>query len=131
MPNPIPKISDAEWVIMKELWRVQPQTAGQIAEALAGRTSWSLNTIKTLINRLVTKRALAFVKQGREHLYHPVVTEATCVRAESSSFLSRVFDGALRPMLASFLESEELSPEDIAELKRLLAKKEGEQHASL
>jgi len=110
---------------MKELWRVHPQTAGQLAEALAGKTTWSLTTLKTLLTRLTSKQALTFEKQGREYLYSPCVTEDACVRAESTSFLKRVFDGALTPMVAAFLEREELSPEDIAELKKLLEKKEG------
>jgi len=123
-PN-VPKISDSEWVVMKEFWRSHPQTAGQVVESLTGKTSWGPATIKTLINRLVTKKALAFVKQGREYLYSPIASEADCVRAESSSFLRRVFDGALTPMLAAFLEREDLSPEEIARLKELLDRKGG------
>jgi len=127
-PN-VPKISDSEWVVMKELWRSHPQTAGQVVEGLTGKTSWGPATIKTLINRLVTKKALAFVKQGREYLYSPIASEADCVRAESSSFLRRVFDGALTPMLAAFLEREDLSPEEIARLKELLDRKGGSHDA--
>ena len=125
MKPSVPKISDAEWTVMKELWRTHPQTAGQIGEALAGKTTWGQTTIKTLITRLVAKQALGFVKQGREYLYSPLVSEEACVRAESSSFLRRVFDGALTPMLAAFLEREDLKPEELASLRELLEKKGG------
>ena len=59
----------------------------------------------------------------RAYLYHPLVNEAECVRAESRSFLSRVYGGALLPMLAHFIEEENLSPEEIEELRRILAER--------
>ena len=74
-------------------------------------------------NRLVKQGALGFEKQGRAYLYHPLVNEADCVRAESRSFLSRVYGGALLPMLAHFIEEENLSPEEIEELRRILAER--------
>ncbi len=121
-----PRISDAEWTVMKELWRRSPQTAQEVTAALHVQTSWSPSTVKTLINRLVGKGALGSTKQGREFLYSPKVSESSCARAESHSFLQRVFGGSMRPMLASFLEEESLSPEDIQELRRLLDHKEAE-----
>lgn len=120
MSRSLPRISESEWVVMKELWRQHPQTAGELIQTLSGRSAWSPATIKTLLNRLVGKGALGFDKQGREYRYRPLVTEEACVRAESDSFLDRVFGGALAPMLASFLERESLSPEERARLKALL-----------
>lgn len=125
MPQP-PRISDAEWTVMKELWKHSPQTALEVTASLHAQTSWSPSTVKTLINRLVGKGALGATKQGREHSYAPKVSESSCVRAESRSFLQRVFGGSMRPMLASLLEEESLSPEDIQELRRLLDRKEAE-----
>ena len=121
-----PRITDAEWLVMKELWRLSPQTAQDVAAALHERTAWNPNTVKTLINRLVTKGAVAFTKEGREHRYVPLVSENVCVRAESRSFLQRFFGGALRPMVASLLEEETLTPEDIQALRLLLDRKEKE-----
>ena len=48
----------------------------------------------------------------------PLVAESECVRAESRSFLQRVYGGALQPMLAHFLEETKLSKQDIEELKK-------------
>ncbi|MBN1256354.1 MAG: BlaI/MecI/CopY family transcriptional regulator [Planctomycetes bacterium] len=123
----IPRISEAEWQVMKVLWRQSPMTANAIAEALSATASWKPKTIKTLIARLVKKEAVGFEKQGREYNYSPLVKEADCVEVESRSFLSRIFDGATQPMLASFLEKEELSAAEIQELRKILDKKEGEE----
>jgi len=119
----LPRISESEWQVMRVLWSQAPATANVVVAALADSTTWKPKTIKTLINRLVKKGALGFEKQGRAYLYHPLVDEADCVRAESRSFLSRVYGGALLPMLAHFIEEENLSPEEIEELRRILAER--------
>jgi len=119
----LPRISESEWQVMRVLWSCDCATANEVVDLLAGSTAWKPKTIKTLINRLVKKGALGFEKQGRAYLYHPLVDEADCVRAESRSFLSRVYGGALLPMLAHFIEEENLSPAEIEELRRILAER--------
>ncbi len=118
-----PKISDAEWEIMKLLWARHPQTANALVEALENTQHWKPKTIKTLINRLLTKGAIGFKKNGRQYLYFPRVAQETCIQSESRSFLKRVFDGSAKPMLAAMIESDSLSLDDIEELKQILTKK--------
>lgn len=116
-----PNISDAEWEVIKICWlKSTPCTANEIVKALEQSTNWKPNTIKTLIGRLVRKRALGFKEEGRIYLYYPLVAEQECIKAESKSFLTRVFGGALKPMLVTFLQDEKLSQDDIEELKQLL-----------
>lgn len=119
----IPRISDAEWQVMRVLWDRAPRTANEVVEALAGDVDWSPPTIKTMLNRLVKKGALTFEQEGRAYFYRPAVAEEACIRAETKSFIKRVYRGALTPMLAHFLEHETLSPQEIAELRRILDKK--------
>jgi BlaI family penicillinase repressor len=116
-----PNISDAEWEVMKICWlKSAPCTANEIVQALEQSTEWKPNTIKTLIGRLVKKGILGFTQEGRAYLYYPLVAEEECIKAESKSFLTRVFGGALKPMLVTFLQEEKLSQDDIEELKLLL-----------
>jgi len=119
----LPKIADSEWQVMRVLWRQSPQTANEVVDELAPVTKWKPKTIKTLLNRLVSKRALGFTREGRAYQYQPLVSEAECVKANSRSFLERVYGGALVPMLAHFIEDSRLSQEEIAELKRILDEK--------
>lgn len=122
----VPRISEAEWQVMRVLWARSPLSANDVIEALADTTDWKPKTIKTLLNRLVSKKALGFKKSGRAYLYHPLVDELQCVRAESRSFLNRVYGGALAPMLAAFIREEELTPQEIEELRRILERKKGD-----
>ncbi len=119
----MPKISESEWFVMKEIWGKNPITANDIVEALSETSTWSPKTIKTLLTRLVKKGAVGFETGGREYHYFPLIEEAVLLKEESRSFLKRVFGGTIKPMLATLVESEELSAEDIEELKRILEKK--------
>ncbi len=120
----IPRISDAEWEVMKVVWARSPRTAGEIIEALAGRhRPWHPKTIKTLLNRLVRKGALAYDEVGRAYLYRPAVAESECAAAASDSFLRRVFGGSLKPMLAQFLERKKIPAAELKELRRILENK--------
>ncbi len=123
-----PKISKAEWEVMKVLWSTSPATANDIVKILSGKTQWKRETIRTLINRLVQKKAVGFEKKGRQYHYFPLVTEAECVRAETRSFLKRLGGGSIEPMLAAFVEEEHLSPERIERLRRILKKAVDEQN---
>lgn len=123
MMKEIPQISDSEWKIMKILWEKSPQTAGEIIEILGESTNWRPTTVKTLISRLVKKNAVAFEKKNRYYYYFPLVTESECAKEESKSFLRKVYGGALKPMIANFLEIQKLSQEDIDDLKRILDEK--------
>lgn len=117
----MPRISETEWEVMRALWAKAPASAAEIIATLtANDPTWHPKTAKTLLNRLVKKKALGYKKEGRAYLYRPLVKEADCALAESESFLDRVFGGSLKPMLAHFVERKKLSAEEIRELKRLL-----------
>jgi BlaI family penicillinase repressor len=121
----IPRISEAEWEVMKVVWAKGPCSAGEIVEALiSADPGRHPKTIKTYLGRLTAKKALGFRKEGRGYLYRPLVTENECVKAASESFLERVFGGSIQPMLSYFVEQKKLSAEEIQELKRLLEAKE-------
>lgn len=114
------RISEAEWQVMKVVWRKPQSGAQEIIEELAESTSWTPATIKTLLNRLVKKQALGFEKDGKSYLYFARIAEAECRGAEAETFLDRVFNGSLTPLLAHFVNNRRLSKKEIEELENLL-----------
>ncbi|WP_172251269.1 BlaI/MecI/CopY family transcriptional regulator [Saccharibacillus deserti] len=120
MDRSIPRISDAEWEVMKVLWAGSPRTANDIIRELEGSRKWNPKTVRTLIKRLTEKKAVGYKQEGRIYAYYPKVQEEECVRSETSSFLQRVYGGTMRPMLAHFLRDEKLTKEDIDELRKIL-----------
>jgi BlaI family penicillinase repressor len=119
-----PRISDAEWQVMKVLWGSSPLTSTEIIAQLKPDTSWSPKTIHTLISRLVKKEAIGVKKGSLSNQYFPLVTEEECRRAETKSFIQKVYDGSLQLLLTNFIKDERLSPEEIDELRRILDAKE-------
>ena len=119
----LPRMSDAEWRVMKVVWAQKAATAKEVVDALASETGWKLQTIQTLMSRLVQKGALAADKSSREHVFTPLVTEQECRQAASRSFLARVFDGEIAPFLACLLERKKLSRKEAEELRRILEEK--------
>jgi BlaI family transcriptional regulator, penicillinase repressor len=121
MKDPTPQISGAEWQVMKFIWKQEaPCTAQTVIESLAEPNEWSPATIKTLLNRLVQKKALNFEKEGKAYLYSAAFSETACQTTETDAFLNRVFDGGLSPLIAHFAQARGLSKKDIKELEDLL-----------
>ena len=119
-----PEITQSEWKVMRVLWRKSPQPTYDITTELSRTEDWHPNTIKTLLSRLHKKRAVAVKKYKNLFLYSPLITEDESIHAESESFLQRLFGGSVRPLLVHFAEKEKLTREDLAELQRILERKE-------
>jgi BlaI family transcriptional regulator, penicillinase repressor len=113
-------ISAAESVIMEALWKQNPLTAEDIVSLVAREQEWTEATVRTLLNRLLKKKAIAATKDGRKYLYQPVMKRADWVQEESQSLLDRLFDGKLAPLVTHFSQRKKLSREDVRELKRLI-----------
>lgn len=114
-------ITTAESVIMEALWKQSPMTAEEISGLVADDHAWTEATVRTLINRLLKKKAIAAKKDGRRYLYRPLMKRADWVHEESQGLLDRMFDGRLAPLVTHFSQRKKLSARDIAELKKLVS----------
>jgi len=120
----LPKISEAEWEVMKLVWEKAPRPVIEIVEQLLAKKEWQPRTTRTLIGRLVEKRALRVRRQSQRRVYEPAVSMEDCVRHEGRSFLERVFGGTPAAMLLHFVKEASLTPEEIEKLKQALNEKE-------
>lgn len=118
----LPQISEAEFEVMKIVWKCAPISTNEITDRLVKTTTWSPKTIQTLIKRLVTKGALTYEKQSRVFVYTPLVGEAEYIGQESNSFLNRFYNGNITAMLSAYLDNDRLSKAEIEELRSLLSK---------
>lgn len=121
----LPQISEAEFEVMKIVWKYAPINTNEITERLTKTTSWSPKTIQTLIKRLVTKGVLSYEKQSRVFVYTPLVQESEYIGQESTSFLKRFYNGNITAMLSAYIENDRLSDADIDALRKLLSKGKG------
>lgn len=119
----LPQISEAEYEVMKIVWKCAPISTNEITEKLTKTTDWSPKTIQTLIKRLVNKGALTYEKQSRMFVYTPLVKEKEYIGKESNSFLKRYYNGDITAMLSAYLENDQLSESEIDSLRSLLSEK--------
>lgn len=119
----LPRISDSEWEIMKIIWSKEEVTSNEIIQSLKGKQEWKSTTIKSLISRLLNKEVIGFRKNGKEYFYYPLISEEESIKEESQSFLKRVFNGSINDMILNLVKSEELTNEDINELRDILNEK--------
>ncbi len=121
MPS-LPQISEAEFEVMKIVWKYAPISTNEITDRLTKTTKWSPKTIQTLIKRLVTKGVLSYEKQSRVFVYTPLVKEREYIGQESNSFLNRFYNGDITAMLSAYIENNRLSETEIDTLRSLLSK---------
>ncbi len=119
--NSLPQISEAEFEIMKVVWKYAPINTNEITQRLTRTTTWSPKTIQTLIKRLVTKGALTYEKQSRVFVYTPLVKEQDYINQESHSFLKRFYGGNITAMLSAYIENGQLSEDELEKLRSLLS----------
>jgi BlaI family penicillinase repressor len=115
------RISDAESQLMEILWRRGP-TGGEdlIGEAVAAH-GWSTGTVRTLIARLLQKKAIKSRKDGKSAIYHPLLKRADYVQAESETLLNKLFDGDVTPFVLQFAKKDRaLTAKDVETLKALI-----------
>lgn len=117
----LPQISEAEFEVMKVIWKYAPISTNEVTEKLAQTTDWSPKTIQTMLKRLVNKKALTYEKQSRVFVYTPLIQQDEYIRQKSNSFLDRFYDGNIVSMLSSYLKDEKLSDSEIDSLRSLLS----------
>ncbi|MCI9151958.1 MAG: BlaI/MecI/CopY family transcriptional regulator [Lachnospiraceae bacterium] len=117
----LPQISEAEYEVMKIVWKHAPISTNEITERLLQTTSWSPKTIQTLIKRLVNKNILTYEKQSRVFVYTPLVNKDEYIGQESSSFLNRFYDGDISAMVSAYMDHDQLSEKEISTLRSLLS----------
>lgn len=117
----LPQISEAEYEVMKIVWKYAPINTNEITEKLLATSSWSPKTIQTLIKRLVNKGVLTYEKESRVFVYTPLVQECDYIGQESKSFLNRFYDGDITAMVSSFIENDRLTESEINSLRSLLS----------
>ncbi len=113
------KISESEMEIMKVIWNQEkPLTSGEISKLLSLQKKWAASTVLTFLSRLCDKGILQAEKKGLSNRYTALVTENQYKVFETECFFKTVHRGNPKSYLSALIESEDLSSEDIQELKK-------------
>lgn len=119
-------ISKAEFEVLEVLWQEHPAAAADIVTRLNEKKTWHEKTVKTLLNRLVKKQAVSFVKEQRRYLYSPLFEREQYTQQASKSLVERLFSGEISPLVAGFAKNKTLKRDDVEALKSLIDQWENE-----
>jgi BlaI family penicillinase repressor len=117
------KLTEPEWLIMNALWEKHPVKARDVIERLPSTVNWAYTTVKTMLDRLVEKKAVGKSKRGNIGLYEPLVSRRQARRTAMRIMLDQAFDGAFGPMIYFLMEDESLSAGERKELIKILSGK--------
>lgn len=117
------QLSGSEWDLMKILWDKAPATANQIAELTP---QWHPKTVRTMLIRLQKKGAIEHEVINGIQNFKPLYDREYCESSATQSFMQRVFDGALTPMIAHFTRKQKLTDEEKNALIALLQDHKGQ-----
>jgi predicted transcriptional regulator len=113
-------LTEAELRIMQVLWQKGPGTVQQILDILPGPTEYAYNTILTTIRILERKGYVEHAKDGRAHVYTPLVAEEEASRSEIRHLVSRFFRNSHEDLVLNILEDRGVDPQELARLRRML-----------
>ena len=119
------KLTASEWSVLSCLWEDSPRTVMQLVAALGGQVGWAKSTTITTLRRMEEKGLVRAEQGARGKLYTPAVEREQAVTAETHSFLDRVYQGSVGLMMSAMARRQELSGDEVAELRAILDRIEG------
>lgn len=112
-------IGESELEIMKVLWQAgESVTSVEIGKKVESH-GWKKTTIATFLTRLTEKGAVAAEKQGKLYYYSPLISEDEYRNVQTESLIKNLYHGSVKELAAALFEGEELTEEDVAELRNI------------
>jgi BlaI family penicillinase repressor len=120
MPDNLPALSKAEWLLMKICWGQDKSTARQVYEEARKQRKWEYQTVKTMLDRLAGKGYLRKEKLGPLCLYQSKVPQSKTTAKAIESFVDTVLDNTFAPLFAHLAKGKKLSDEEITSLRKII-----------
>lgn len=117
-------LTDAEWNVMEFLWENPPKSGRETIDYMKESLEWNRSTTLTLLRRLEDKNAIYSEILNDVKVYYPSISREQAAIKETTSFLSKVYNGSLSMMLSTFTQKQNLSKNEIQELYDILKEME-------
>ena len=117
-------LTEAELRLMDLIWSKGPATVQQIQESLPEDAPLAYNSVLTTIRILEKKGYLAHNKDGRAHVYRPLVDRDEATRSEIGHLVGRFFQNSRELLVLNLLEDENLDAVELKRLRQLLESKQ-------
>lgn len=112
-------LTEAEETIMSKIWEIStPVTSVMLLEAFSETRSWKSQTISTFLSRLVDKNYLSVKKRGTANQYQAIISKEEYEQSFAREVINKIYGGSVKRLIASFVESESISRDELEELKQ-------------
>ena len=119
-PTKSPTLTEAELRLMDVLWQQGPSTVQQVLDALPKKSQLAYNSVLTTIRILEKKGYVRHIKDGRAHVYRPLVARSEATRSEISHLAHRFFKNSHEMLVLNILEDRGVDAEELQRLRQLL-----------
>ncbi|MCE5196156.1 MAG: BlaI/MecI/CopY family transcriptional regulator [Negativicutes bacterium] len=120
------KLSESELEIMLAIWSAPEAVKSSFVAERMKEKGWAKTTVLNFLARLVEKGFLACDCQGKSNLYTPLVKEEEYLKLENKRFLGMFYQNSVKNLVAGLYQNQEISSQDLEELKKFLAEKSKE-----
>ena len=124
-------LTEAELRIMNVLWLKGSGTVQQVLDSIAEKPALAYNSVLTTIRVLERKGYLKHLKDGRAHVYTPLVGQKEATRSEIRHLVGRFFKNSHEQLVLNLLEDEGIEPEEIGRLREMLTQKDSTQRSTI
>ena len=124
-PRKSPTLTEAELRLMEVLWEVGPATVHQVMEVLPAKVPLAYNSVLTTIRILEKKGYVQHVKEGRAHVYAPLVGKQEATRFEIKNLVGRFFKDSHELLVLNILEDKSIKADELKRLGELLQEHRG------
>ena len=125
-PRKSPTLTEAELRLMEVLWEKGPATVHQLLEALSCKPALAYNSVLTTIRILEKKSYVEHLKDGRAHVYQPLVGREEASRSEVRNLLGRFFKNSHELLMLNLIQNQSLDGEELKRLREMLEQGHGE-----
>jgi len=115
-----PTLTEAELRLMDVLWQKGPGTVQQVLDWLPAKPALAYNTVLTTIRILERKGYVGHAKDGRAHVYEPLIERQDATRSEIRHLVSRFFRNSHDALVLNILEDSEIEGEEVKRLRKML-----------
>jgi len=123
-PRQSATLTGAELRIMDVLWQRRSGTVQQVLDALPPKPALAYNSVLTTVRVLEKKGFVKHIKDGRAHVYAPLIEQKDAKRSEIRHLVSRFFKNSHEQLVLNILEERGLDPEELNRLRQMLERSE-------
>ena len=119
-PKKSPTLTEAELRLMEVLWQKGPATVQEILQGLPETAPLAYNSVLTTIRILEQKGYVKHVKDGRAHVYTPLVQREEATRSEIRRLVNRFFGSSHELLVLNILEDQTVDAKELKRLRKML-----------